>query len=455
MDLSHRALIVDDEQDILKLLERVLVKMDISCISAATLTDAKQLLAKQAAQIHFCITDMRLPDGSGIDLVKKISTEYPDIPVAMITAYGSVETAVEALQAGAFDFISKPIELSVLRKLIANALMLVGEGKKQSSVVQESKLVGNSPSMRDLKEKIRKVARSQAPVLIQGESGTGKELVAREIHRLGPRADNAFIAVNCGAIPAELMESEFFGHKKGSFTGALSDKQGLFEAAEGGTLFLDEVAELPIPMQVKLLRAIQERAIKPVGAQNEIKVDVRILSATHKNLHQEVRGQHFRLDLFYRLNVIALEIPPLRERYNDLPALVDVLLKRILLHSGLSDNLTLTQQALHKLECYSFPGNVRELENILERACAFCESCLIRPEDIDIDPVYSTDRDPWEVTSGEQEVLSAHYESVVDEKTKLERVLNETRWNRSEAAKKLGMTLRQIRYRISKYGLDK
>jgi two-component system response regulator PilR (NtrC family) len=451
MDLSHRALIVDDEQDILNLLERVLAKMKISSCSAASLSEAKQLLANEASRIDFCITDMRLPDGSGIDLVKKISTEYPDIPVAMITAYGSIETAVEALQAGAFDFVSKPIELDVLRKLITNALRQASNVARQLSEVDETRLIGNSPVMLDLKDKIRKLARSQAPVLIHGESGTGKELVAREIHRLGPRSDKPFIAVNCGAIPSELMESEFFGHKKGSFTGAVSDKHGLLEAADGGTLFLDEIAELPMLMQVKLLRAIQERAVKPVGAHDELKVDVRILSATHKNLQQEVEEKRFRLDLFYRVNVIGLDIPPLRERPEDLPQLVDYLLQRITRQSYAGHAFTLEKGALEKLARHHFSGNVRELENLLERACAFCEDGVVRAEDIHFD-----NHQPDDFDSPRQHATSlpaTHGESD-DERSQLVRVLEETHWNRTEAARRLGMTLRQIRYRIAKYDLE-
>jgi two-component system response regulator PilR (NtrC family) len=451
MDLSHRALIVDDEQDILNLLERVLAKMEIPCFSAASLTQAKQLLAKEALRISFCITDMRLPDGNGIELVKKISTEYPDIPVAMITAYGSVETAVEALQAGAFDFVSKPIELDVLRKLISNALRQAGNSEKVLSEDDESRLIGQSPAMLDLKEKIRKLARSQAPVLIHGESGTGKELVAREIHRLGSRADKPFIAVNCGAIPAELMESEFFGHRKGSFTGAVSDKHGLFEAADGGTLFLDEVAELPMLMQVKLLRAIQERAVKPVGAHHEVKVDVRILSATHKNLQQEVEEKRFRLDLFYRLNVIGLDIPPLRDRSEDLPQLADYLLQRIAKQSYADREFTLEQGAMDKLAPHHFSGNVRELENLLERACAFSEDGRVIADDIQFD-----NHQPVDGSSFGQHVMPApaSYSESEDERSQLVRVLEETHWNRTEAARRLGMTLRQIRYRIAKYDLE-
>jgi two-component system response regulator PilR (NtrC family) len=390
---------------------------------------------------------MRLPDGNGIELVKRISTEYPDIPVAMITAYGSIETAVEALQAGAFDFVSKPIELDVLRKLISNALRQAGNAEKGISENGESRLIGDSRAMRDLKEKIRKLARSQAPVLIHGESGTGKELVAREIHRLGPRADKPFIAVNCGAIPAELMESEFFGHKKGSFTGAVSDKQGLFEAADGGTLFLDEIAELPMLMQVKLLRAIQERAVKPIGAHDEVKVDVRILSATHKNLQREVEEKRFRLDLFYRLNVIGLHIPSLRERLEDLPLLVDYLLLRIAKRSYADRAFRLDNNILEKLAQHHFSGNIRELENLLERACAFCEDGMVRAGDIQFDNHRSVEAD----SSGLQAIASPDSD---EDRSQLVRVLEETHWNRTEAARRLGMTLRQIRYRIAKYNLE-
>jgi two-component system response regulator PilR (NtrC family) len=453
MDLSHQALIVDDEQDILKLLERVLKKMGIPCFSAESLSEAKQLLEIESPRISFCITDMRLPDGNGIELVKKISTEYPEVPVAVITAYGSVETAVEALQAGAFDFVSKPIELSVLRKLIANALKQSVETLARTLETTETRLIGKSPAMLDLKNKIAKVARSQAPVLISGESGTGKELVAREIHRMGSRADKPFVAVNCGAIPADLMESEFFGHRKGSFTGAVNDKQGLFEAADGGTLFLDEIADLPLPMQVKLLRAIQERAIKPIGAHTEESVDVRILSATHKNLQQEVGEKRFRLDLFYRLNVIALVIPPLRQRSEDLPLLANAILQRISEQSG-QQGLTISRKALDKLVQHSFPGNVRELENMLERACAFCEDNQISVADIAFDPVSFKDLDLAQVNDSLSDHLSHKNSIEPDEKFELLKVLNETHWNRTEAARKLGMTLRQIRYRITKYNLD-
>jgi two-component system response regulator PilR (NtrC family) len=312
----------------------------------------------------------------------------------------------------------------------------------------DSKLLGESKVMQQLKQQIVKVARSQAPVLIYGESGTGKELVAREIHRLGPRSDKPFIAVNCGAIPAELMESEFFGHKKGSFTGAISDKEGLFRAAEGGTLFLDEVAELPITMQVKLLRAIQERAVKPVGGHDEIRVDVRLLSATHKNLQKEVEEERFRLDLFYRLNVIALNLPPLRERLDDIEILSKHLLKKISRESG---EVQINPNALDKLKNNAFPGNVRELENILERAFAFCEDSTITAYDIQ----FENQIELSSPDSANSNRSSAFEVNTVNEKDELVQILEETHWNRTEAAKKLGMTLRQIRYRISKFGLDK
>lgn len=445
-------MIVDDEQDILNLLGRILSRMGIESTAAATLAEAREMLREQSGQIDFCITDMRLPDGSGIDLVKELSSKYPEIPVAVITAFGSVETAVESLQAGAFDFVSKPIELDVLRKLITNAIKQAGARSGRSQDSEGSRLIGNSSVMLELKNKISKVARSQAPVLIYGESGTGKELVAREIHRLGPRSDQPFIAVNCGAIPGELMESEFFGHKKGSFTGAVADKEGLFRAAEGGTLFLDEIAELPMMMQVKLLRAIQERSVKPVGEHEEIKVDVRILSATHKDLQFEVEHERFRLDLFYRLNVIGLDLPPLRERLGDIPALVELLLKRVShLHSD--EELSLSPDALDKLHQHGFPGNVRELENILERASAFCEAGVIDSEDVQFDNqrVASGVSEPGDIDPGgnDQRPVSAS-----DERSQLIQALEETHWNRTEAARKLGMTLRQIRYRIAKYDLE-
>ncbi|MEJ2308651.1 MAG: sigma-54 dependent transcriptional regulator [Gammaproteobacteria bacterium] len=457
MEVSCRALIVDDEQDILDLLQRVLSRMGIDACAATSLAEAYARLESHAPDIHFCVTDMRLPDGNGIDLVEKISTSFPRMPVAVITAYGSIETAVESLRAGAFDFITKPIELGMLRKLVSNALKQAGMGQAQQEKPGFPRLIGVSPAMQELRNNIARVARSQAPVLIHGESGTGKELVAREIHRLGPRADQPFIAVNCGAIPTELMESEFFGHKKGSFTGAISDKQGLFEAADGGTLFLDEIAELPFSMQVKLLRAIQERAVRAIGSHEEVSVDIRILSATHKRLQDEVDNDRFRLDLYYRLNVISLDIPSLSDRPDDIEPLTRFLLHRIAISSG-REQLELDPAAVRKLRHYSFPGNVRELENILERACAFCENSIITASDIRCDSAEPPQENSL-VDAGrtltDRMVTEPLTRSVArQEKEVLFRVLQETRWNRSETARKLGLTLRQVRYRIKKFHLE-
>ncbi|MEM7303986.1 MAG: sigma-54 dependent transcriptional regulator, partial [Pseudomonadota bacterium] len=380
--MVKHVLIVDDEPDIRELLEITLSRMQLEPTAAANVSEAKDILSKQS--IDLCLTDMRLPDGDGIELVTHIQEHFPSIPTAVITAHGNMDTAIKALKAGAFDFVSKPIDLSMLRLLVDGALKLNPLTESHpKSLEQPSNLIGESEEMKSLQNKIAKLARSQAPVYIHGESGVGKELVAKEIHLQGPRSKQPFIPVNCGAIPAELMESEFFGHAKGSFTGATQDKQGLFEAAQGGTLFLDEVAELPLHMQVKLLRAIQERAVRPIGKQEEISVDVRILSATHKNLAEEVDASQFRQDLFYRINVIELTVPPLRHRINDLEALTTFILKRIAKNYDLQ-NLTINSLALSKLCDYSFPGNIRELENILERATTLCEGDTILEADIQL-----------------------------------------------------------------------
>ncbi|MDX5385020.1 MAG: sigma-54 dependent transcriptional regulator, partial [Marinobacter sp.] len=327
--MTHQtALIVDDEPDIRDLLEITLTRMGITTYTAPDLTTARALLEQHKPQL--CLTDMNLPDGNGIDLVHWIQQHAPCTPVAVITAYGNMDTAIESLKAGAFDFVSKPVELPRLRELVNSALKL-SEPKNQDSPEADEPglLLGESPQIRKLRNQTRKLARSQAPVFISGESGSGKELVARMIHMQGPRADGPFIAVNCGAIPSELMESEFFGHKKGSFTGAVENKEGLFRSANGGTLFLDEVADLPLAMQVKLLRAIQEKAVRPVGDTKEVPVDIRVLSATHKNLPELVQEGSFRQDLFYRINVIELAVPPLRERAEDISLLADHILQRI------------------------------------------------------------------------------------------------------------------------------
>jgi two-component system, NtrC family, response regulator PilR len=351
MSIQH-VLIVDDEPDIRELLEITLGRMKLSTCAAGTVAEARRLL--DGNSFDLCLTDMRLPDGSGIELVEHIQQRHPQLPVAMITAYGSMDTAIAALKAGAFDFVSKPVDLQMLRDLINSALALGRPRPAEGAGAPASTLHGEAPPMQRLRETIRKLARSQAPVCILGESGSGKERVAREIHRLGPRAERPFVPVNCGAVPTELMESEFFGHVKGAFTGAAADKEGLFQAAQGGTLFLDEVAELPLHMQVKLLRAIQERAVRPVGGNHEIPVDVRILSATHRNLAALVAEGRFRQDLYYRLNVIELRVPPLRERLEDLPLLAEHILGRIAGHWG-SEGFRLAPDALAHLGNLQLP----------------------------------------------------------------------------------------------------
>lgn len=461
--MVKHVLIVDDEPDIRELLEITLSRMQLETIAACNLAEAKQHLQEHV--IDLCLTDMRLPDGNGIELVEHIQQQYPTIPVAMITAYGSMDAAVKALKAGAYDFVSKPIDLKILRKLVDGALKSNQEQPSHHTLTEEfkSRLIGDCAATQTLHAKIKKLARSQAPVYIHGESGVGKELVAKEIHAMGPRKEQAFVPVNCGAIPTELMESEFFGHIKGSFTGASSDKQGLFEAAQGGTLFLDEIAELPMHMQVKLLRAIQERAIKPVGGQQEIKVDVRILSATHKDLAAEVEQGNFRQDLFYRINVIELAVPSLRERLEDLPALAEFMLSKIAANYEL-DELGIDVAALAKLSDYSFPGNIRELENILERAAALCENAVITTTDIELpkqgkipsssqpDQTDPSDQAKESMISFSKDQLEEYLEN--KEKQAIEAALEKTRWNKTAAAKLLGISFRQLRYRLKKLGLE-
>lgn len=449
------ALIVDDEPDIRELLEITLARMKIDARTADSLEAAHSLLRKEKFQL--CLTDMNLPDGSGISLVQTIQREYPNLPVAVITAYGSTEAAVASLKAGAFDFVSKPVELARLRDMVNTALRLRTD---EAALPEDSRLMGRSPAMQELRDKILKLSRSQAPVYISGESGTGKELVARLIHELGPRADKPFIPVNCGAIPSELMESEFFGHKKGSFTGATEDKQGLFQAAHEGTLFLDEVADLPLAMQVKLLRAIQEKSIRPVGHSKEIPVNVRIVSATHKDLATEVEAGRFRQDLFYRINVIQVKVPPLRERGDDILYLAQSFLKKLSKDWGVSEPL-LGEAARDALRHYSFPGNVRELQNILERALTLCDSSTILPEHLQLpatspSPVAgnSTATSPAAVRLPEEHSGSLEDYLFEIEKTAILKALEDTRWNRTAAARKLGMTFRSLRYRLKKMGLD-
>ena len=446
MSTRQRALIVDDEPDIRELLEITLGRMKLDTRSARNVKEAREWLAREPFDL--CLTDMRLPDGTGLELVQHIQQRHAEVPVAMITAYGSLDTAINALKAGAFDFLTKPVDLGRLRELVATALRLRSGETTEGPV--DTRLLGESPPMKALRNQIQKLARSQAPVYISGESGSGKELVARLIHEQGPRAEKPFVPVNCGAIPSELMESEFFGHKKGSFTGAIEDKQGLFQAANGGTLFLDEVADLPLAMQVKLLRAIQEKAVRAVGGQQEVVVDVRILCATHKDLAAEVAAERFRQDLFYRLNVIELRVPPLRERREDIPLLADTMLKRLAEGSGLPA-ARLSLEALDKLKCYRFPGNVRELENMLERAYTLCENDQIQADDLRL-----ADAAP----AGESgEASLAQIDNLEDYLEELERklimqALEETRWNRTAAAQRLGLTFRSMRYRLKKLGID-
>ena len=443
---SASALVVDDEPDIRELLELTLGRMGIETVSAPDLDSARRILERRT--FGLCLTDMRLPDGNGIELVKLIQRLHPQTPVAVITAYGSMESAIEALKAGAFDFVSKPVDLGGLRNLVSTALQLSTRPARDRR--SRDQLLGESQVMRTVRGRIAKLARSQAPVYISGESGTGKELVARLIHNKGPRADRPFIPVNCGAIPAELMESEFFGHRKGSFTGAVSDKEGLFQAANGGTLFLDEVAELPLHMQVKLLRAIQEKAVRPVGSQKEQPVDVRILSATHKDLARLVRENAFRQDLYYRINVIELKVPALRERLGDIPQLADHFLGQIASRWGMSAP-HLSEAAMEALQRYRFPGNVRELENILERAMTLCEGMVIQVEDLQLPEEDEEETVPDESPTGEHS-LEDYLEH--REKEAILRALEQTRYNKTAAAKLLGISFRALRYRLKKLGID-
>ena len=441
-----KILIVDDEPDIRELLEITLGRMKLDTFSARNLGEAQALLQRNAFDL--CLTDMRLPDGTGLELVQFIQQRYPQLPVAMITAYGSLETAINALKAGAFDFLTKPVDLTRLRELVNTALRMPAAGGSVTSI--DRRLLGDSQPMRTLRKQIDKLARSQAPVYISGESGSGKELVARLIHEQGPRAHQPFVPVNCGAIPSELMESEFFGHRKGSFTGAVDDKPGLFQAAHGGTLFLDEVADLPLSMQVKLLRAIQEKAVRSIGGQQETVVDVRILCATHKDLEAEVAAGRFRQDLYYRLNVIELRVPSLRERRDDIEALATHMLQRLASGSG-QTAARLHPQALEALKRYRFPGNVRELENVLERAHTLCENQLIEAEDLRLSEGHGA------VEGGIADLtqidnLEDYLENV--ERKLILQALEETRWNRTAAAQRLSLSFRSMRYRLKKLGLD-
>ncbi len=458
--MTQRVLVIDDEPDIRELLELTLLRMGLETATAGNVQDA--LLEIQNFKPDLCLTDMKLPDGTGFDVVRYIQREVPHIPVAVITAFGSMDAAVEALKAGAYDFVSKPVDLAKLRDLVHTALKLTQESTTGSNnsvgsdIADDSNpIIGNSPAINQLKVTISKLARSQAPVFIHGASGTGKELVAKQIHQQSPRSSGAFVPVNCGAIPETLMESEFFGHKKGSFTGAIEDKKGLFEAAHHGTLFLDEVADLPLSMQVKLLRAIQEKAVKAIGGVEEVGIDTRILSATHKNLEEEVEKGNFRQDLYYRLNVIKLDVPTLRERGDDIILLAEHFLDLIAKRWEMP-KARLSDEAIEHLKQYNFPGNVRELENILERACTLADGEYIEPGDLQLSTANLDISKPRiEIPRHEIEGFVERRTNPEDsEKDRIIDALNKTRWNRTAAAKTLGMTFRQLRYRIKKYELD-
>jgi len=445
-------LIVDDEPDLLELVSLTLSRMNLQARTAADVNSARRLL--KAEKFDLCLTDMRLPDGDGLDLVAWIQQNRADLPVAVITAHGNVESAVRALKLGAFDFVSKPLDLGVLRKLVGSAIRLGNRpGDRTAVTFRGPRLLGHSQIMEQLRDMIARVARSQAPVHIYGESGTGKELVARLIHESGARSEGPFVAVNCGAIPTELMESELFGHKRGSFTGAVSDKKGLIQSAEGGTLFLDEVADLPLHMQVKLLRVVQEKTVRPVGEAREETIDVRILSATHKNLSELVAQGLFREDLFYRINVIELRVPALRERAADIPEIAEAVLNRLGRRTNM-ESAQLSADAIEMLQAYPFPGNVRELENVLERALTLCVDGQITAEHIKLRAAArptATDPQPPAMDEGTG-ALGDKLEDM--ERDAIIKALEKTRYNKTAAAKLLGMSFRALRYRVKKLGIE-
>ena len=448
-------LVVDDEPDLLELVSLTLSRMNLRTRTAADLGSARRLLKSE--RFDLCLTDMRLPDGDGIDLVAWIQQNRPAVPVAVITAHGNVESAVRALKLGAFDFVSKPLDLGVLRKLVGAAIRVgAAVAASTAATLRGPRLLGSSAVMDQLREMIGRVARSQAPVHIWGESGTGKELVARMIHESGPRREGPFVAVNCGAIPTELMESELFGHRRGSFTGAVADKKGLVQSAEGGTLFLDEVADLPLHMQVKLLRVVQEKTVRPVGEAREETVDVRILSATHKNLADLVAQGLFREDLYYRINVIELRVPALRERSGDIREIAEAILERLARRAS-APAPQISDEAAATLEGYPFPGNVRELENVLERAMTLSTGGTITPEHIRLrvatrPPGAETPAAPAATGVAGDATLGTQLESI--ERDAIIKALEKTRYNKTAAAKALGMSFRALRYRIKKLGIE-
>jgi two-component system response regulator PilR (NtrC family) len=444
MSSQQRVLVVDDEADILELLDMTLARMGLACDCAPSVAAAKQLLGANAYQL--CLTDMRMPDGDGLELVRYIEAHYPTLPVAVITAHGSTENAVAALKAGAFDYLAKPVSLAQLRTLVKSALAL--PDGKHAAGQRTHKLLGQSAPIRQARQLIAKVARSEAPVYISGESGSGKELAAQLIHKESLRHDQAFLAVNCGAIPENLMESEFFGYRKGAFTGAENEREGFFHAADGGTLFLDEVADLPLPMQVKLLRAIQEKHVRRVGATQEEPVNVRIICATHQDLRQMMEAGRFRQDLFFRINVIEIRMPSLRESRDDVPEFVAHILDRLATanHVPLP---AITPQAIAALQAYPFPGNVRELENILERALALQTAGVIDVDDLQLQPA--------KVGAGETACIGGKsLQDFLDEQERqaILDTLQKTRFNRTAAARILGVTFRSLRYRMERLGLN-
>src|SRR5690349_4587936 len=436
-----KVLVVDDEPDLLELLEMTLSRMGLDTSRAENVADAQRQL--DAAPFELCLTDWNLPDGEGLRVVEHITQKGLDVPVAVITAFGSAQNAVAALKAGAFDYLAKPVALEQLRALVKQALKVPEKPQPAASY----QLLGESPAMQQVRGMIERLAKSQAPVFINGESGSGKELAARMIHSGGTRAELPFIAVNCGAIPENLMESEFFGYRKGAFTGAETDRDGFFQAANGGTLFLDEVADLPLQMQVKLLRAIQEKKVRKVGATQEDAVDVRIISATHKKLSALVDAGEFRQDLYYRLHVIELAMPSLREMREDIPLIANAILER-LSRGGMTAKLD--ADALAALERYPFPGNVRELENVLERGLSLAsDTHRVSADDLHLTPI--AEESEYSVTAGDKWPLQDYLDRV--ERAAINEALEKTRYNRTAAAKLLGITFRAMRYRMERLGI--
>jgi two-component system response regulator PilR (NtrC family) len=444
---QRSVLIVDDEVDILELLELTLLKMGLEVERATTVKEAVKKV--QDGSFDLCLTDMRLPDGDGLELLKFISEADRDLPVAVITAHGNTENAVAALKAGAFDYLAKPVSLEQLRTLVKSALSLPQGGTAMKSTGGQA-LLGESGAMQQVRDLIDKLARSEAPVHVSGESGSGKELAARLIHAKSVRRDKPFVPVNCGAIPENLMESEFFGYRKGAFTGADADRDGFFQASNGGTLFLDEVADLPLAMQVKLLRAIQEKKVRKVGSTQEEAVDVRIISATHQKLGEQVEAGKFRHDLYYRLNVIELRMPALRERREDIPSFVHAILEKLAAAVG-AKKPEVTPEAMEALTRYDFPGNVRELENVLERALALSGAGIIALDDLQLTPPEVPDAAPIAAAGGKYPLQD--YLDRVEKEAILE-ALEKTRFNRTAAAKLLGITFRSMRYRMERLGIN-